>query len=71
MRKKNTSCFNSTIVRLKGRGHPQQSFAADIRFNSTIVRLKVSFCGLLKQYNKFQFYDSAIKRIKYAGKETI
>ena len=54
--------FNSTIVRLKGI-KSNSSIKSDTRFNSTIVRLKGDLDKLpLFFAERFQFYDSAIKR---------
>ena len=52
------------IVRLKG-GHPQQSFAADIRFNSMIVRLKDRTQELIPRQRRS--FNSMIVRLKGGG----
>ena len=56
-----TCCFNSMIVRLKGTNNENNSNNNN-RFNSMIVRLKDSAVNWLRLVQKFQFYDSPIKR---------
>ena len=58
-------CFNSMIVRLKGRAL-ECTRAGRRSFNSMIVRLKDDDERLiLRLSSKFQFYDSPIKRTEH------
>ena len=57
-------CFNSTVVRLKGRGskaYPTQTTC----FNSTVVRLKAWWRTSIHDYvPEFQFHSGSIKRVE-------